>query len=75
MTRAARKLLDDAMALSEEERLGLAAEIIASVGGPAEPGWDEAWVAELERREAAGASPDEDWAEVRKRVFARFTGA
>lgn len=75
MTRAARKVLDDAMALPEEERLGLATEIIASVGGPAETGWDEAWLAELERRETTESSPDEDWAEVRKRVFARFTGA
>jgi len=63
MIRAARKLLDDAMALPEEE------------GGPAEPRWDEAWLAELERREATESSPDEDWAEVRNRVFARFTGA
>jgi hypothetical protein len=75
MTRAARQLLDDAMALPEDERLGLATEIIASVGGPVDPGWDEAWLAELERREATDALPDEDWVEVRKRVFARFTYA
>ena len=52
MTRFARKLLNDAMALSEEERLALAAEILATVGGPAEPGWDDAWLVERAQRES-----------------------
>ncbi len=76
MALAARTLLDAALALSEEERLALASELIASVEGTHDPDWDSAWLEELERRERAvraGESPGSDWAEVRERLTARLT--
>ena len=69
------KLLDEALALSEDERLALAAELIASVDGPPDSGWDEAWQAELERREraaAARAEPAPEWSLVRARILAKL---
>ncbi len=70
--RAARDLLNEAMSLSEKERLGLAAELIASVEGAADPDWEQAWLAELEKREETEPTPDEDWSVVRKRLFGRL---
>ena len=56
MTGSARKLLQDVLALPEDERLELASEIIASVDGPPDADWDAAWLSELDRRvEAAKA--------------------
>jgi putative addiction module component (TIGR02574 family) len=69
------KLLDQALALSENERLDLAAELIASVDGPPDGGWDQAWQAELERRERAAAErsePAPEWALVRGRILAKL---
>jgi putative addiction module component (TIGR02574 family) len=75
MSSAARKLLDEALALSEDERLELATNLIASVDGPLEAGWDDAWAAELERR-AEGAvgrgTPAPEWREVRARILANL---
>ena len=45
MTEAARKLLEDVLALPEDERLELASQIIASVDGPADADWQAAWLA------------------------------
>ena len=50
MTGAAHKLLKDVLALSEDERLDLASEIIASVDGPSDPDWETAWLGALDRR-------------------------
>lgn len=75
MSSSAPKLLDQALALSEEERLALASELIASVDGPADAGWDEAWQAELLRREhaaAARAEPAPEWSTVRARILAKL---
>lgn len=72
MTKAATRILTEALELSAEERLGLAAELLASVDGPADPDWDEAWQAELDRRAAAsdaGATTSAEWSEVRARVL------
>lgn len=69
------KILDQALALSEDERLTLASELIASVNGPPDGGWDEAWQAELIRREeaaAARAEPAPEWSAVRARILARL---
>lgn len=69
------KLLDEALALTEQERLDLAAELIASVEGPPDGGWDEAWQAELRRREqaaAARAEPAPEWSHVRARILAKL---
>lgn len=77
MTMAAtgHKLLDDILALSAEERLELATEILDSVEGPADEDWDAAWLAECERRTRAAAERKETsstWAEARDRILARL---
>ena len=50
MTRAARRLLTEALSLPEEERAELASLLIASIDGPPDADWDKAWAAEVERR-------------------------
>lgn len=68
MTDRARKLLEDAMSLSEDERLDLAEQLLTSL--PA----DTEWVAELERRaRRALADPNggEAWDVVERRLAAR----
>jgi hypothetical protein len=53
----------------------LASELIASVDGPPDSGWDEAWQAELIRREdaaAARAEPAPEWSMVRARILAKL---
>ena len=75
MSRGAHELLDEALSLSEEERLTLATDLIASIDGPAEAGWDEAWAEELERRATAAArrgTPAPEWREVRARILSRL---
>jgi putative addiction module component (TIGR02574 family) len=69
------KLLDQALALPEDDRLDLASELIASVDGPADSGWDEAWQAELRRREDAArarAEPAPEWSAVRARILSKL---
>jgi putative addiction module component (TIGR02574 family) len=64
-----------AMELSEPDRLALAAELLESVEGPADPDWERAWVEEIRRREASardGSAPPQSWDEVRVRLSARF---
>jgi putative addiction module component (TIGR02574 family) len=46
---ASRKLLDEALALPEDEREVLAIELLESLG-PREVGWQDEWTAEIERR-------------------------
>ena len=75
MSDAARKLLDEALALSEDERLELASEIIASVDGPRDADWDQAWLTELDRRTDAAKARGEtgsDWSEARARILERL---
>ncbi len=75
VTKASAKLLHEALALSTEERMELAAELLSSVDGPADPAWEAAWQAELDRRvtEAdASETPPPTWAEVRARVLSKL---
>lgn len=75
MTKAATKILTEALALSPEERMELAAELLASVDGPADPDWEPAWQAELDRRAAASdasSTPPAEWSEVRARVLRKL---
>jgi putative addiction module component (TIGR02574 family) len=75
MTSSARKLLQDALGLPEEERLKLASEIIASVDGPGDADWDTAWLAELDRRAEAAKARGEtasEWTDVRVRILKRL---
>jgi putative addiction module component (TIGR02574 family) len=75
MSEAARKLLEDVLALPEDERLELASEIIASVDGPRDAGWEAAWLGELDRRVDAAKNRGEsgaDWTDVRSRILKRL---
>jgi putative addiction module component (TIGR02574 family) len=68
MTDRARKLLEDAMALSEDERLDLAEQLMSSLP------MDGEWLAELERRaRRALADPNggEAWDVVKRRLASR----
>jgi putative addiction module component (TIGR02574 family) len=68
MTDRAHKLLEDALTLSEDERLDLAEQLMSSL--PADP----QWLAELERRaRRALADPGggEAWDVVERRLAAR----
>ena len=59
-----------------QDRLKLRAKLLASADDPADPDWESAWMAELDRRlEAANANPDSgsEWPEVRARILARLS--
>ena len=75
MTNAAKQYLKDLLGLSEEDRVQIATELLASLDGPSDRGWDDAWSAELERRQQEAKSRGEsgsDWADVRARILARL---
>ena len=75
VTHAARKLLEDVLGLSEEDRVRIATEVLASLDGPPDADWDAAWEAELERRQRAAeerGTPAPEWGEVRARILARL---
>jgi putative addiction module component (TIGR02574 family) len=64
-------VLADALRLDDDARAELAAELLASLDGPADPDAERAWDAEIERRIAAieaGTIPLESWDEVRRRI-------
>jgi putative addiction module component (TIGR02574 family) len=75
VTDAAKKLLDQALQLSTDERAKLVTELLASLDGEPEEGWDVAWLKELDRRvqvaEERGESGS-DWRSVRERILARL---
>ena len=71
MTKGASELLADALRLSEPARAELAAELLASLDGPADADAQQAWEAEIDRRITAiesGAMPLESWDAVKQRV-------
>ncbi len=75
MSSSAQKLVTEALQLSEDERLAVASELIASVDGPADADWDDAWLAELERRRQAAerrGQPAPEWSAVRSRILDRL---
>lgn len=75
MSDAARKILQDVLALPENERLELASEIIASVDGPRDGDWEAAWLSELDRRTEAAKQHGEsgtEWTDVRARILKRL---
>src|SRR3990172_5330941 len=53
MTKAAEAVLADALRLDVDSRAELAAELLASLDGPADPDAEAAWAVEIERRGAA----------------------
>ena len=68
-------LFAQAAVLSDEERAALAGLLIESLeAGPAEPGAEEAWAVEIDRRMAdyrAGRVQTVSWSEVRDRLHRR----
>jgi len=77
MTRAARKLFEEAMRLDAEDRAALAGLLIESLEPESEEGVEEAWVAEVERRMAelhSGAVKTIPWDELRARLYGSSSG-
>jgi putative addiction module component (TIGR02574 family) len=77
MATPASKLLEEALALTPEQRLDLAAELLASVDGEPPETWEAAWRAELDDRMKeveTGAVRPVPWAEARARLRARLAG-
>ena len=75
MTSSARKLLDQVLGLPEEDRLAIASALLESVEGSVDPGWEDAWIEELERRDRAASArqePAAEWSEVRERIRRRL---
>lgn len=74
MGSAAKKVLDQALALPEDERAEVASQLLASLDGDADPDWRSSWDAELERR-VGEIDGDEvttsTWDEVRAELQAR----
>lgn len=62
----------EALKLDEADRLRLAAELIDSVEGAADPDWDAAWLAEVRARRAHGVADAVPWPEARERVLRRI---
>jgi hypothetical protein len=75
VTRAAKDLLAEAITLPEDERLQVASELIASVDGPRDPDWEDAWFDEVLARDARHPErlpPTQEWTEVRGRLLAKL---
>jgi len=80
VTNQAKALLQEALALPEEDRADVAAELLASLDAPApdDPATVRGlWALELEsraRRMLSGEAPGEDWATVRRRLADQLAG-
>ena len=77
MTKSAEMLLAEALRLDSGSRAELAAELLASLDGPADPDAEAAWTAEIERRVAAitaGTAKLEPWDEVKRRIEKELLG-
>ena len=75
MTTPSKRLLDEALALPEADRLDLASELIASVDGPSDGDWQAVWTAEIDRRIAAADRRGDSgggWSEARARILAQL---
>ena len=75
VTNAARKLIDDALALPSHDRARVAAALLASLDDSADPDATSVWAAEIERRAErvlSGESRGAPWDEVRARLLERL---
>jgi putative addiction module component (TIGR02574 family) len=75
VTEAAKKLFEQALALSRDERERLAEALLASSGGDMPREVEQAWVAEIGRRIARvrdGEAEAIPWAEARSQLLARL---
>ncbi len=80
MTAVAEALLREALALPDEDRAGVAAELLASLDPPATDdsgSVQSLWSQELERRAKRvlyGEATGEDWSSVRQRLADELAG-
>lgn len=77
MTKPAAAILAEALRLDVQARAELAAELLASLDGPADPDAEAAWAVEIERRVAAieaGTARLESWEDVRLRIDKEILG-
>jgi putative addiction module component (TIGR02574 family) len=77
MSKAAQSVFADALRLEPETRFELAAELLASLDGPADPDAEAAWDTEIERRIAAieaGTVRLEPWSTVKRRIEKEILG-
>ena len=75
MAEAARRLLDEVLALSEDDRARLVTEVIASLDGPPDGDWEATWVSELDTRIAEAERTGDhgsDWKDVRAELLAEL---
>src|SRR6267143_1335616 len=73
MTKAVEAVLADALRLDLDARAEVAAELLASLDGPADPDAEAAWAVEIERRVAAIEAETvklEPWEDVKRRIEA-----
>ena len=71
MTEGVQIVLADALRLGPEARAELAAELVASLAGPADAGAEAAWNIEIERRIEAIESGEielEPWEQLKRRI-------
>jgi hypothetical protein len=71
MPKTTSDILADALRLEPEAPAEVAAELLASLDGPADPDAEAAWDAEIERRIVAIEActiPLEPWVEVKRRI-------
>ena len=71
MSKATSDVLADALRLEPDSRAEVAAELLASLDGPADPDAGVVWDAEIQRRIAAiesGTVRLEPWSEVKRRI-------
>ena len=77
MKQAAQKVLDDALRLSEAERMRVVEGLLAELDGEADDDADAAWAAEIERRVGQierGEVQPVPWAKVKKAASIRSRG-
>lgn len=77
MTKPADAVLADALRLDLDARAEIAAELLASLDGPADPEAEIAWALEIERRVAAieaGTLALEPWGDVKRRIEKEILG-
>jgi putative addiction module component (TIGR02574 family) len=77
MTKPAQTVLAEALRLDVDARAEVAAELLASLDGPADADAEAAWAAEIERRVAAieaGTVKLEPWEDVKRRIEREILG-
>lgn len=75
MSIASKAILTEALRLTDEDRLDLANELLASLDGPADPDWDGSWLMELDRRsQTASDGASKEWTALRSELVTRIAG-